>query len=601
MYGVEGYLDATWIDTMDWIGRRPVGAGDNARRERGGRRGRALTAGDDDERTGLRVRRPLGRPAGRGRQRRSLLARLVVERKAPSRGRTRRRRWQTIAVTLVLLLLSGDAAASVVTATGQLDHSAMNLLGRIRADMSLTVLQATGDEGGLLMDGAGSAVRLIVNSTRRDRVGAGSSNAENESLVGVAKGPTQQAEASFEYASWTIESVQHNANVTLEPITEGSARTALLELDRSDIVASAERHWTAGQDSDDVQTGDPPMQLQRGIRVPAGLPLLETERGQFSTMGDYWIHLWGVNLTVTDREGNKHAYRSGAWIDNATGPGGQGAVRDHHYQFVRVRLEQASGNLSVSSGLVRAVGSRSVVEVEGTMFARVREGLLEEASRTVTVQDEDLRIEGKVELDIGPSEKPQELHSDLEFQGSATTATGDLFPPQAGLYVRLAPLAPRVALVSLGIGFAGLLVGLGIRRRGDSALSLAAAEDALVARRPREALRHARAVLRQDKLDPDALLILAASRLQGGKERELLREVEPAASRLPPERAGGLALVLALAHMRLGHADAAIRWVKVACLERPLRERLLLDPLFQPLRSHPEYGRLVDDPDPTYG
>lgn len=495
----------------------------------------------------------------------------------------------TLAAALVFVLPSVESAAGeTVFGSLQFDHATFSgETASVTSDLS--AFHSSADEGvPLRASWSLDAAHVLVNWTRHERAGTGSSPTDPGNSLVTAGPQWEYGDDSHQDASLSSEASTTAANLLILPNPGTPLRLETGTESSIDLAQGDGARWTAGAfDQQSTALGNSAIQLTQSYDTTPGVPVLQGADGLMATIsGSFSIYVWGANVTVQDGSNQTRTYQSGAWHDNQVGPGPRGAVRDEHWQFLRVHVTDAVLRLTHETGLVEWTAPSVETRTEGTASYVHADGTLESAERIYTANQSPLTIEGRItqESQATTNGLLARIHADGATVSTASTA----IPKTPGSeYVNV--LWWVLALAGLLVLVAGAVWGLRrLRAATDWRIQLARAEDAFERRRFHASDRRLARLLQRDQIpapgaQADAWFLRGAARLELGDPGWLLREAAPRMDQLG--NPSMLAYLLTLAAMEVGDAAAARRWFGLVRQDALVMQAFLEDPRLRALRK----------------
>lgn len=229
------------------------------------------------------------------------------------------------------------------------------------------------------------------------------------------------------------------------------------------------------------------------------------------------------------------------------------------------------------------------IALDGTFETPEAEGRLESLTHEYPVEGEELRMDGKLDLEFRQAHVGDSLRVKIASpsttiegpEGVALASDSSVF--SAPTFASL--IAGAATLVLIAPIAAVFLVGHVRYRRMSTEAHLNRAEEAFVEHRPRVARRHARWVRRKGEEAAEGWFIHAASLAQEKKYERLAREVPPLLDEIPMPTRASLAFLLVIAHQKLDDLDEARRFAKIAAEDPTVRHRILIDGMFADVRD----------------
>lgn len=492
---------------------------------------------------------------------------------------------------------------------------------------------------------------VVVNWSGRHYQSFGASPGNPEAPVTTVLVDEYHGEVSYANVAIDGAILASQSGILLESRGGVEFGLSVRELQNLSIVAAENQNWVAGERqalTPQPSTSTPTTQVHP---VTVGLPLTSTISSHHAqAIGDFDAIVWGGRpaaiLNVTDPTGRISTYRSGEWWENATATdvfGERGASGDQYDQLIVLKLRNATLDLVQNTGLSAWTSPR--LHLDGAESVRFDEArvYLESNQYYYAADNSSVEIKGNVTATIVPSATSlEELDAIVEAEKGTIslppsgrfTPTDNAIPPlssaAAGPKPETQTGSDSFVTIPLGSDSAWYLLGVAVLAGGLVYLVLAAwrakkkvrseipsssppsnpdgqpppesspadisllerAADALGRHDSGEARRLSEEHLRSHPEDADVLLILAASYAQQGAHSDVVRVLEPHASR-SPDTHPSLAYLLSLSYAKLGDPSKAVRWLLVAAKDPELRPHIDQEPAFQGVRTEPVYRRLL--------
>lgn len=491
------------------------------------------------------------------------------------------------------VLLAFLAASTVVgspgeTLEGSVQFSAATLGGETNLTSPwLGALHMISD-GAVPLKGSWSleAAQAELNWSRVVVTGAGNSPTDpDRSLITMGSPRAYWGQRSYAEVHLSSQIGALNANLLLVP---GPGRPVAVEVgtySNMQAQAATGQTWLAGAPSNHTpELAEYSKRLSHAYVTVSGQPLLRGKLAMAGTVrGDFTLHVWGSDVTVRVAN-DTHSYRSGAWWTNATGPGPRGAVREEHWQLLRIKVDGGTLQLDHKNGIAQWTGPSAYVRTNGTAVFEQARGSFWSPTHRYDADGQTVKVDGNLKqwLSANPS-FPGRLVSEIE----AFQAQVDLEPSAAVPKSRTD--SDGVLWWGMGLGALGAVAAIcffAVRRiqaTRDGPAMLSLAETAMAERRFRDALRLTKALLRGHPAQPDAWFVHSASRIELGDAAWVVRELTPRMKALGSP--SSLAYLLTIAHVHQGNRALAKRWFEVVRRDPNLLNDFLNSPRLAEVRA----------------
>lgn len=484
---------------------------------------------------------------------------------------------------------------------GRIDFSSAILEGDSEATTPrLGALHALPEKGVLRGELSASASEIQVKWLFRKSLGVGTHPDDPDRPL-YEQGPAQPQEGtdSFGRGSISFQLVSSMAGLLAIPKPSASVSLEANASTSLSVTPASGQRWVVGEvDNNSRGAGSPPMIF--AYATVAGQPVLRTQGAlTWAAHGDLILSIWGANLTVQGDTGSRN-YRTGAWWENATGPGPRGTVRDEYRQLVEVHLSDATLTWHHRAGIAQWTAPEAYVRTNGTAVFEQARGSLWSPTHRYDADGQTVRIEGNLQqrLSLNPS-FPGQLVSEIE----ASQAQVDLEPSAA--VPKSVTASDRVlwrAVVVVALAFMLALGLFGVRRWrtvGNPDDWLVQAQMALSNRNTSRAMGLARRLLRHQPNHAEAWFVYGAGLLQRESYARLVGEFDPLPDSV--KQSPAVAWVLGLSYFLLGRKEPALRWLAFAGRSPEFLQELQESPLLADLRRDERFQRRLGmEPSPAY-
>lgn len=428
------------------------------------------------------------------------------------------------------------------------------------------------------------ARNLVVNVTTSRWILVGTAPDDpSDAAFSIAKGPPEYEEFSHSDAFIQFSSAP-NFSQLLAVFDEAQISGSFSN--RVEIWPADGNPWRAGfgGNSSIGSGGDPGS--TRTVSVPAGFPSLHFGSTALAVLGSLEIIVWDAEFLVENASGGVHSYRSGSTqqpLAQGVPPQADAVARERIDRLVSLRAENASAHLFIAGRQAALAAPVLALSARGDAEFYAPHGYLSNAAGRMELVGDPLGVAGEFSLAL--SSRPDDhraLSGDIAI-GPGTVLLGEnamLHKPSTSSRSIWRPGGASwpVAAVSAGLAAAaaiGMFALAGLARRWqDRGIAIDDAELSLLGGKTRTAIRQARAILRRDALDADAMFVLGAAQLKAGKLSNAVRELGRRCRALPIGERRGVAFLLALAGLRLGRPDSVRQWAAEAKRDPILAFRL---------------------------
>lgn len=448
------------------------------------------------------------------------------------------------------------------------------------------------------------AAEIVVNWSRVRFTSAGESPADPSQPLLAGSGEPGGGEEKYSTALASSTIAGETANMM---VVSAAGEVAFESQSLGKFIgrSAQDDKWTAGGFSNRTDTTNlsgNPTRFFVDYELGEGAPVMQ----RYGTLdgvasGNFTLYVWGADVKVTTGDGER-TYRSGSWSENATGPGPRGVVRDDYWQFLRIGVADGVLSFQHQAGLAQWTASSVNAATEGTATYFQADAMLASEGFVYEAEQDSLEVEGRVIQRLQATEDdPSALRSDLRAHNATLSVAGTAIPQPAAV----APASWWLAVPILLAGAAAVGILWVRRRRRRLAVTdlvrIQRARDALMAQRPRRALRRARGVLRHFPDDREAWFVVGAGLMRLGRYDQVLaraEELPEAVTQFPP-----FAFVAGLCHLRLGQREEARRWLAVAARDPVFLQEIRGSPLIEDEPDDAIFRRLLVDavaPDAAY-
>jgi predicted transcriptional regulator len=219
----------------------------------------------------------------------------------------------------------------------------------------------------------------------------------------------QSSSGEQRYRNATLTTTYGNSSVILLAEPTGQLRAEITTLDTK-VEPTDGEEWRSGWYDNESRTvsdaeADP---LTETHDLPGGQPVATARANATLTLqGTLTLAVWGPNVTV-DHANGTDTYRSGTWTTNETGSavtGDEAAVREKHAQLLRLKLHNATVEITHEAGLAQWTSPNATVHAhDRATFADARGQLVDpDANTRYPLDGDDLALAGPAKLTLSPS------------------------------------------------------------------------------------------------------------------------------------------------------------------------------------------------------
>ncbi len=401
------------------------------------------------------------------------------------------------------------------------------------------------------------ALNLTVNVSEQSFVEVGNPSNLSEPHTRIAKGPREYTEFYFQDA--TANGTSRSANSSLRP---------------RDVGATA--HMLSGKGAFVVTPGKPerdPGTLPRNDpeTIPANATWATADDGLLHLVGNFSILVEDTIVTVRNATENQEFNSGNSTQGIGTAPPGSPyPVRDRYEQ--RIRLDIPDGALTLQSSNRPFFVALPYLAADGNLTARWydADGNVRDAGQETTVSEAAWTTQGSMAFLIrNPVANGTTLQARIEAGPDVFGLPSD--SPEIGSEIFVPATGQNPTWIWLPVAFAIPWLALVAMRRYGPGVRIDDVEWALMEPKPRLARRLARRYLRGRRDDPTAVFLYAAALSSSKRFREVVRRIEPMASRLAPGMRASVAFILADAAGRIGDNVVEARWASEARADPLLR------------------------------
>jgi hypothetical protein len=452
-------------------------------------------------------------------------------------------------LTLLALSLLASPSAAAESSVAEVSFSRAELEGNLSFQRNPTYwAEVPHGLGSFVWDVR--ALNLTVKVSQQTFVELGNPSDPSQTLTRIAKGPPEYTEFYFEDA--VANGTSRSANSSLRP-PEVGATGQILSGNGAFVVTPSKPERDPGT----LPRNDPET-------IDANATWATATDGLVQLVGNFSILVEDSVVTVRNATENQEFDSGNSTQGVGTAPPGSPyPVRDRYEQ--RVRLDVRDGALTLQSSGRTFFVALPYLAVDGNLTARWydADGNVRDAGKVTTVSEAAWTTQGSMAFLIrNPVGNGTMLQARIE-------AGPDIFglasnSPAIGSEIFVPATGQNPAWIWLPVAFAIPWLALVAMRRYGPGVRIDDVEWALMEPKPRLARRLARRYLRGRRDDPTAVFLYAAALSSSKRFRQVVRRIDPLASRLAPRTRASVAFILADAAGRIGDTVLEARWASEA-------------------------------------